>query len=207
MEFSGAFAACPLVAILRGLEPADAPAIGEALVSSGFTIIEVPLNSPDPLKSIGILAERFRNRAMIGAGTVLSPDAVRQVAGAGGRFVVSPNVDIPTIEATRECGMDSIPGYYTATEAFTALAAGATALKLFPADAADPAMLKAQRAVLPREVPILAVGGINTANMASWHAAGANGFGLGSNLYKPGKRANDVAIAARDLVAAARKLV
>ena len=150
LDFNSAFERCPLVAILRGLTPGEAPAIGDALAGEGFTLIEVPLNSPDPLKSIAILAERLATRALIGAGTVLTPQQVRDVAGAGGRFIVSPNTDKAVIEATRKCGMDSLPGYFTASEAFAALAAGASALKLFPVDAVDPATLKAHRAVLPK---------------------------------------------------------
>lgn len=193
LSFEAAFASCPLVAILRGLTPAEAVDIGEALVNAGFTLIEVPLNSPDPLASIAALAERFADRAMIGAGTVLTVEQVAAVRGAGGQFIVSPNTDVDVIRATREAGMDSLPGYFTASEAFAALRAGASALKLFPADGVSPVMLKAQRAVLPKDAKVLAVGGINSRNIADWIAAGADGFGLGSNLYKPGKSASDVA--------------
>ena len=205
-DFEGAFAACPLVAILRGLTPQEAPAIGDALVEAGFTIIEVPLNSPDPLRSIAILAERIGDRAMIGAGTVLMAQQVREVFAAQGCFVVSPNSDAAVIGEARSLGLAAMPGYYTATEAFAALSAGATALKLFPADGAQPAMLKAQRAVLPNDVKVLAVGGINPDNMAQWRAAGADGFGLGSNLYKPGKLAEEVHEAALAMAAAVRRL-
>jgi len=206
IAFDTAFAACPLVAILRGLTPGEAPAIGDALVDAGFTLIEVPLNSPEPLKSIKILSERIGDRAMIGAGTVLEVQQVRDVHAAKGRFIVSPNVDKAVISQTRWLGMDSLPGFYTPTEAFTAIAAGATALKLFPADGAQPAMLKAQRAVLPRDMKVLVVGGINAGNMAQWHSVGADGFGLGSNLYKPGKKPDAVGADARALVNEARKL-
>ncbi|WP_095011917.1 2-dehydro-3-deoxy-6-phosphogalactonate aldolase [Tsuneonella mangrovi] len=205
-QFERAFAACPLVAILRGLTPAEAPAIGEALVEAGFTLIEVPLNSPDPCKSIGILAEALAGRAMIGAGTVLTPAQVAEVASVGCQFIVSPNVDTAVIKATLAAGMVSLPGYYTSSEAFAALSSGASALKLFPADGASPAMLKAQRAVLPQGTKVLAVGGISETTMQSWRDVGADGFGLGSNLYKPGKDAATVAADAEALVRAVRKL-
>jgi 2-dehydro-3-deoxyphosphogalactonate aldolase len=192
-RFDRAFADCPLVAILRGLTPAEAPAIGDALVDAGFTLIEVPLNSPDPLASIRLMADRLAGRALVGAGTVLTVEQVDAVASAGGTLIVSPNTDTRVIAAATARGLISLPGYYTASEAFAALAAGASALKLFPADAADPAMLKAHRAVLPRDTRVLAVGGITPATMAPWRAAGADGFGLGSHLYRPGKPATEVA--------------
>ena len=197
MNFAQAFAACPLVAILRGLTPEEAPAIGDALADAGFTLIEVPLNSPDPFASIRLLADRLAGRALVGAGTVLTVEQVGQVADAGGTLIVSPNTNPDVIRATVAAGLISMPGYFTPSEGFAALAAGATALKLFPADGTSPAMLKAQRAVLPRDVPVLAVGGITPDNMAEWKAAGANGYGLGSNLYKPGKPAAEVAEDAR----------
>lgn len=200
MNFAQAFAACPLVAILRGLTPAEAPAIGDALVDAGFTLVEVPLNSPDPFASIRILADRLAGRALVGAGTVLTVEQVGQVADAGGTLVVSPNTNPDVIRATVAAGLISMPGYFTPSEAFAALAAGATALKLFPADGTTPAMLKAQRAVLPRDVPVLAVGGITPETMVAWRAAGADGYGLGSNLYRPGKSAADVATDARRYV-------
>lgn len=205
-DFESAFSTCPLVAILRGITPLEVLDVGEALADAGFTLIEVPLNSPNPLISIQLLAERLEGRALVGAGTVLTPEDARDVSLSGGRFVVSPNVNVATIEATLSCGMDSLPGYFTVTEAFTALDAGATALKLFPADGANPAMLKAQRAVLPADMRILAVGGIDASNMEQWLAAGANGFGLGSNLYKPGKSVTDIGKDAGTLVAQIRKL-
>lgn len=200
LDFDKAFEACPLVAILRGLTPDEAPAIGDALADAGFTLIEVPLNSPDPLTSIAALVDRLGDRALIGAGTVLTPGQVRDVGAAGGRFIVSPNTDTAVIAATRDGSMDSLPGYFTASEAFAALAAGATALKLFPADAVDPAMLKAHRAVLPPSTRVLAVGGINAQTMGPWIEAGADGFGLGSNLYKAGKGAAAVAADARAMI-------
>ena len=197
MNFAQAFAACPLVAILRGLTPDEAPAIGDALADAGFTLIEVPLNSPDPLASIRLMADRLAGRALIGAGTVLTVEQVRQVADAGGTLIVSPNTNPDVIRASVAAGLVSMPGYFTPSEGFAALAAGATALKLFPADGTTPAMLKAQRAVLPRDVPVLAVGGVTPETMVAWHKAGADGYGLGSNLYKPGKPAADVATDAR----------
>jgi 2-dehydro-3-deoxyphosphogalactonate aldolase len=202
MNFAQAFAACPLVAILRGLTPAEAPAIGDALADAGFTLIEVPLNSPDPFASIRLMADRLAGRALVGAGTVLTVEQVGQVADAGGTLVVSPNTNPDVIRATVAAGLISMPGYFTPSEAFAALATGATALKLFPADGTSPAMLKAQRAVLPRDTPVLAVGGITPDNMAEWKASGANGYGLGSNLYKPGKPAADVAADARRYIQA-----
>ncbi|WP_242096348.1 2-dehydro-3-deoxy-6-phosphogalactonate aldolase [Sphingomonas sp. CROZ-RG-20F-R02-07] len=201
-RFDLAFAACPLVAILRGITPAEAPAIGDALVAAGITLIEVPLNSPDPFASIALLAERLGDRALVGAGTVLTTDQVTQVAAAGGTIIVSPNTDPAVIAASVAGGLISLPGYYTASEAFAALRAGATALKLFPADATPPALLKAQRAVLPKALRVLAVGGITPETMAAWRAAGADGFGLGSNLYRPGKPAADVARDAAAYIAA-----
>ena len=203
-RFEAAFAACPLVAILRGLTPEEAPAVGDALVDAGFTLIEVPLNSPDPLRSIALLAERLAGRALVGAGTVLQPAQVEAVGAAGGRLIVSPNVDAAVIRATRALGLVSLPGYQTPTEAFTALAAGATALKLFPADVASTAALRAHRAVLPSGTRVLAVGGVTPEGIAAWRAASADGFGLGSSLYRPGKAAADVARDAAAFVAATR---
>lgn len=199
--FADRLAACPLVAILRGLTPADAEAIGAALVDAGIRIIEVPLNSPDPLASIARLARCFGADALIGAGTVLDPADVRRVADAGGRIIVAPNVNPPVIAAAAAAGLVAAPGYFTPSEAFTALAAGAHALKLFPAEAATPAVLKAQRAVLP-DVPILVVGGVTPEAMPGWRAAGAAGFGLGGGLYRPGLAAAEVAARARRYVAA-----
>lgn len=191
--FDTAFARAPLVAILRGLTPAEAPAVGDALVAAGFTLIEVPLNSPDPFDSIRLLVERVGDRAMIGAGTVLTVEDVARVADVGGTLIVSPNTDVEVIGATAARGLISLPGYFTASEGFAALKAGATGLKLFPADGTTPGYLKAQRAVLPKQTRMLAVGGIVPENLAAWRAAGADGFGLGSNLYRPGKSADAVA--------------
>lgn len=205
-DFAAAFARCPLVAILRGIRPAEAEAIGEALADAGFSLMEVPLNSPDPLQSIERLAKRLEGRAMVGAGTVLTPGQVREIAQAGGRIIVSPNADPEVIAATVAAGLTSLPGCFTATEAFAALAAGAHGIKFFPAEAMSPAVLKALCAVLPREVPKLAVGGITADIMASWVEAGAHGFGLGSALYSEGATADAVAVKAAVFVTAWRDL-
>lgn len=200
--FSRRFAQCPLVAILRGVTPDEVEGIGAALIEAGVQIIEVPLNSPDPLASIARLARRFGDEALIGAGTVIDPADVVRVADAGGRLIVAPNTDPQVIRATCSAGLVAAPGYFTPSEAFAALAAGAHALKLFPAEAASPAVVKAQRAVLPAEVPLIVVGGITPEKVAAYLAAGADGFGLGSALYAPGLAADDVAERARAFVAA-----
>ena len=200
--FETCFGACPLVAILRGVGPEEVEAIGEALVEAGIRIIEVPLNSPRPLDSIARLAARFGDRALIGAGTVLQPGQVAGVAEAGGRLIVSPSTRIDVIQASVAAGLVSAPGYFTPSEAFAAIDAGAHMLKLFPAEAAPPAVVKAQRAVLPPSVPLVVVGGITPDRMAAYRAAGADGFGLGSALYRPGQNAAEVATQARAFLAA-----
>ncbi len=200
--FDAAFATLPLVAILRGLRPEEAEAVGEALVEAGFTLIEVPLNSPDPLDSIARLARSLAGRAIVGAGTVLTVDAVAAVEAAGGTMIISPNADVRVIAAAAERGLVALPGISTPTEAFAALGAGATALKLFPAEGSSPSVLKAMRAVLPAGVRVLPVGGIGPDTMAPWIAAGAAGFGLGSALYKPGLGAGEVGANARAFVRA-----
>ena len=200
--FDTAFARCPLVAILRGVKPDEVEEIGEALVSAGFTLIEVPMNSPDPLDSIARLAKRFAGRAQIGAGTVLTEEQVAAVEAAGGTMIISPNANLKVIAASAARGLVSLPGIFTMSEAFAALETGATALKLFPAEAASPNVLKAMRAVLPKAARVLPVGGIAPDNMAPWRAAGAPGFGLGSALYKPGMTAEQVGANARAFVAA-----
>ncbi|CAN7435963.1 2-dehydro-3-deoxy-6-phosphogalactonate aldolase [Phenylobacterium sp. LjRoot225] len=205
-RFAEAFDACPLVAILRGVTPAEAPEVGEALVEAGFTLIEVPLNSPSPYDSIARLASRLAGRAVVGAGTVLSPDQVPRVAAAGGALVVSPNTEPGVIRATVETGLISLPGYFTPTEGFAALAAGAHALKLFPAEGGSPAFLKAQRAVLPGDAKVLAVGGVTRETMPAWRAAGADGFGLGSALYSAGKPVEAIARDARRFTTALLQL-
>jgi 2-dehydro-3-deoxyphosphogalactonate aldolase len=195
---------CPLVAIIRGVTPADVEAIGAAIYEAGIRIIEVPLNSPQPLDSISILAKTLGDRALIGAGTVLSVEDVGRVCDAGGRIVVSPSTDTEVIAATAAAGMVSAPGFYTPSEAFQALKAGAHALKLFPAEAASPAVVKAMRAVLPKQVPLLVVGGVRPDNMRAYIDAGANGFGLGSGVYKPGQSAAEVSQQARAYVEGVR---
>ena len=191
----------PLIAILRGLTPAEAPAVGDAIVESGFRLLEVPLNSPQPLDSIALMRERFPD-AMVGAGTVLTAQQVRDVHAAGGVLVVSPNFNAEVVAETARLGMISLPGVATPSEAFAALAAGATGLKLFPAEAASPAVVKAWLAVLPKGTPLMPVGGISPSNMTEWRNAGATGFGIGSALYKPGKAANAVRDDAQQFVAA-----
>jgi 2-dehydro-3-deoxyphosphogalactonate aldolase len=191
-EFERHLSSCPLIAILRGVEPAEVEAIGDALVGAGIGIIEVPLNSPDPYRSIARLRAHLGHRALVGAGTVLEPEQVGLVARAGGQIVVSPNTNPPVIAATVEAGLVSAPGYFTPTEAFAALRAGAHALKLFPAEAAGPAVVKAQRAVLPRAIPLIVVGGVSPALMKGYLEAGADGFGLGGGLYRPGDDARTV---------------
>jgi len=178
----------PLVAILRGLTPADAPSIGAALDSAGFSLIEVPLNSPQPLASIATLIAQLPN-ALVGAGTVLTTAQVREVHGAGGQLIVSPNFDAEVVRLAVQLGMVCLPGVMTPTEAFAALAAGASGIKLFPAELVPPAGVKALRAVLSAQTLVLPVGGITPEAMAPYLAAGASGFGLGSALYKPGKSA------------------
>ena len=183
-----ALAQLPLIAILRGLTPAEAPAIGQALVDSGFAIIEVPLNSPEPLKSIAALTQQFP-LTLIGAGTVLNAQQVKDVHAAGGRLVVAPNFNPAVVAQALALNMVVLPGVATPTEAFAALDAGAHGLKLFPAEMISPAIVKAMRAVLPKAAALMPVGGIKPDNMASYRAAGATGFGLGSALYAPGRSA------------------
>ena len=178
---------CPLIAIIRGVRPDEAEAIGEAIYEGGIRIIEVPLNSPEPLKSIERLAQKFGERMLVGAGTVLDPTDVGRVREVGGRIIVSPDTNPEVISAAASAGLVSSPGYFTPSEAFVAIRAGATSLKLFPAEGATPAVLKAHLAVIPREIPILIVGGVQPDNMRPWLDAGAAGFGLGGGLYKPGQ--------------------
>lgn len=176
----------PLIAILRGVQPDEVVAVGRTLSEAGFRVLEVPLNSPHPFASIRRLSEALDDSHLIGAGTVMTPQHVEQLAAAGGRLVVMPHADTAVIGAAKAANMVCTPGVATPTEAFAALAAGADGLKLFPADQVGPAGLKAWRAVLPPEVAVLPVGGIDANNMTPWVAAGARGFGIGSALYKPG---------------------
>lgn len=192
----------PLIAILRGIDPTEAIPICEALVAAGVTIIEVPLNSPRPLDSIRAMADAFADVALIGAGTVLTPEQVAEVHDAGGRMIVSPDCDPAVIEATRERGMKSYPGALTPTECFRALKCGADGIKVFPAMRMGTDGLMALRAVLPVETQVYMVGGVAPSNMAEWRHSGASGFGLGTSLYRPGATVEDVAAAARQTVAA-----
>jgi 2-dehydro-3-deoxyphosphogalactonate aldolase len=192
----------PLIAILRGLDPAAAVAVGAALIEAGLTRIEVPLNSPEPLLSIRRLAAAFGEVAQIGAGTVLSPAEVEAVAEAGGRLIVSPNTDPEVIAASKRLGLESLPGAFTATECFSALRAGADGVKLFPASHLGPSGLKALRAVLPPAAQVYAVGGVGPDDFAAWRAAGASGFGIGGALYAPGGSPEAVGAVAREVVAA-----
>lgn len=200
--FRTRLAECPLVGILRGVRPDEIVAIGDALVEAGIGIIEIPLNSPEPYRSIEALAAHLGNGIVVGAGTVLTTEQVGRVAAAGGRIIVSPSTDPDVIAASVAAGLVSSPGYFTPSEAFLALKAGAHAIKLFPAEAATPAVIRAQRAVLPKEVPLLVVGGVKADDVARWFEAGASGFGLGSALYKPGQTAAQVGAQARAFVAA-----
>ncbi|WP_447776963.1 2-dehydro-3-deoxy-6-phosphogalactonate aldolase [Variovorax boronicumulans] len=200
-KFNAAMQALPLVAILRGLSPAEAADVGDAIVEPGFRLLEVPLNSPRPLESIALMRPRFPT-ALVGAGTVLDAKQVREVHAAGGELIVSPNFNAEVIREAARLGLVCLPGVMTPTEAFGALAAGATGLKLFPAELASPAVVKALLAVLPAGTPVMPVGGISPDNMGTWRAAGAAGFGIGSSLYKPGKTATAVREDAQRFVSA-----
>ena len=197
MTLDDALLKMPLIAILRGMAPPEAADMGKALVDAGFTIMEVPLNSPDPFASIATLHEAYGDTAIVGAGTVLHAEDVARVADAGGRIVVSPNFDADVVRATKRCGLISVPGVLTPTEAFQALDAGADALKLFPGDLLTPKVVGAMRAVLPPEVAVVVTGGVSVDNAAAWLAGGATGLGIGSALYKKGKTVEEVAADAR----------
>ncbi|MBP1844836.1 2-dehydro-3-deoxyphosphogalactonate aldolase [Rhizobium petrolearium] len=204
MTFEEALKACNLVAILRGIKPEEAESVGEVLIEAGWRIIEVPLNSPEPLKSIERLVKRFGDTALIGAGTVLTPAQVADVAATGAKVIISPNANPAVIKASRAAGMVSLPGVATPTEAFAAIEAGATGIKAFPAEAIPPLIIKAWKAVLPKEIPVLAVGGVTPENMVAYAQAGAAGFGIGSSLYKPGTDIASVAEKARKFIEAMR---
>lgn len=201
MELKPYLDRCPLVAILRGVRPEEVGGIAHALADSAFAIVEVPLNSPNPLDSIALLAREFGDRLLIGAGTVMTPDDVGRIAEAGGRLIVTPHAAADVVRAAKARGMLAVPGFFTPAEAFAMLAAGADALKLFPAEGGSPAMLKAIRAVLPGGTMVLPVGGIDASNMTPWLSAGAAGFGIGSSIYKPGDTAEVVTAKARALQA------
>jgi len=193
--------AIPVVAILRGLQPDEASEIAQALLNAGITMMEVPLNRPRALESISLIADNFENKIMVGAGTVLTAGAVEDVANAGGKFIVAPNTDVDVILKTKELGLKSCPGVYTASEAFEAIKLGADYLKLFPCDDISPKTIKALKTILPDNIPLLCVGGINEKTIPSFLAAGADGFGIGSNIYKPGISAEDVFKNAQSLMA------
>ena len=191
----------PLVAILRGLSPEEALDVGRAIVNAGFHILEVPLNSPDPLRSIQILATAFPN-VLVGAGTVTTAQQVRDIKAAGGQLIISPHLDDNVVCETVNLGLISLPGVATPSEAFKAIALGAHGLKLFPAEMISPAVVKAMRAVLPGHIRLIPVGGIGTHNMADYRKSGASGFGIGSALYAPGKSAQAVGESAAAFVKA-----
>jgi 2-dehydro-3-deoxyphosphogalactonate aldolase len=197
----------PLIAILRGVTPAEVSDIAAALTDAGITQIEVPLNSPDPLASISRLARDFGDDALVGAGTVLTVEEVTSVAEAGGKLIVSPNCDPGVITATKARDMQSWPGVFTPTEAFAALKAGADGLKLFPGSMAGPGGLSAMRAILPAGTQVYAVGGAGPENFGEWITASADGFGLGTALYRPGLTAKEIGARARDIVAAYRAAI
>jgi 2-dehydro-3-deoxyphosphogalactonate aldolase len=190
-----------LVAILRGVAPEEVEAIAAVLEEEGISIVEVPFNSPRPLESIARLARRFGERLLIGAGTLMQPEQAGQVADAGGRLVVTPHAHVGVVRAAKAAGLIALPGFFTPTEAFAVLEAGADAIKLFPSEAGSPAMLKAMRAVLPPGTMVLPVGGIGAGNMRPWLDAGAAGFGIGSAIYAPGDTAGMVREKAQKLLA------
>ena len=204
MRFEDYLQQMPLVAILRGVKPEEVVTVGSSLIDAGITIIEVPLNSPEPYDSISLLATEFGGRALIGAGTVLTAEQAQRVIAAGGKLVVSPNMNPAVIRTTKTLGGLSAPGCLTPTEVFTALDAGADAIKIFPAEMASPKVIKAMRAVLPADAKLIIVGGVNADNMQDFLAAGADGFGIGSALFKPGRPEGAIRTAAEGQVAVLR---
>ena len=205
MTLNEALASCGIIAILRGVSPAEVEMVATALFDAGVRIVEVPLNSPDPFTSIEILSKAFAGRMIVGAGTVLSPQDVNLLKQHGGSISVSPDCNPTVITRALELGLEPLPGVFTPTEAFTAIRAGASHLKLFPAEAASPQLVKAWKAVLPKHVLLHAVGGVTPQNMAEWLACGVAGFGIGSNLYKSGMTPAEVGASAHQLVTAWRK--
>jgi 2-dehydro-3-deoxyphosphogalactonate aldolase len=205
MDINEALEACPIIAILRGVTPGDVIDVSDTLFAAGIRIVEVPLNSPDPFNSIGKLAKHFAGRMVVGAGTVLNTDDVDRLKQSGGTISVSPDCNPAVIAHAVAVGLEPLPGVFTPTEAFAAIRAGAKHLKLFPAEAASPATVKAWRAVLPKDVKVHAVGGVTPSNMAEWLACGVSGFGIGSSLYKPGLSLSAVSESANTLVAAWRR--
>ena len=195
---------CPLVAILRGVQPAEAESIGFALERAGVCIIEVPLNSPSPFESIAILSRKFGHRILIGAGTLTKPSQVGEVAAAGGQLIVTPHADLAIVRTAKDAGLLAFPGFFNPTEAFALLEAGADAIKLFPAEVLGPPMLKALRAVLPKSAIVIPVGGVDAKHVGPWMAAGALGLGVGSSIYKPGDDARIVEAKAQALLEAVR---
>jgi len=195
---------CPLIAILRGVRPDEVIPICAALEAAGLAIVEVPLNSPQPLESIRLLAESFGDRLLVGAGTVMTPAQVEEIAGVGGRLIVTPHADPEIVRAAKRLGMAAAPGFFTPAEAFSLLNAGADAIKLFPAEGSNPAALRGMRAIFPSGTLVIPVGGIAPDNIGIWHEAGAAGYGIGSSIYKPGDTAEVVGRKAAALVAACR---
>jgi 2-dehydro-3-deoxyphosphogalactonate aldolase len=206
MTFADAVSECGLIAILRGIATVEVEAVGQSLFDAGIRVAEIPLNSPDPFTSIQKMSAAFKGQLIVGAGTVLSPQDVNLLKAYGGEISVSPDCNKAVIARAKELGMEPLPGVFTTTEAFAAIRAGATHLKLFPAEAASPVTVKAWRAVFPRHVKLYAVGGITPANMQGWIDAGVAGFGIGSNIYKQGFTTADVARSAKEFVAAWRAL-
>ncbi|MDE2332903.1 MAG: 2-dehydro-3-deoxy-6-phosphogalactonate aldolase [Rhodospirillales bacterium] len=200
LKLAEALGRCPLVAILRGVRPEEAEEIATTLEAAGIVIVEVPLNSPDPLDSIARLARRFAGRLLVGAGTVRRPEEVAEVAAAGGRLIVMPHADAAVVAQAKARDLIAVPGFFSPSEAFAMLDAGADALKFFPAEAVPPATLRALRAVLPSGTMVLPVGGMDATTIPAWRSAGAAGFGIGSALYRPGDTAADVGLKARALL-------
>src|ERR1041385_1223168 len=204
MDLRAALSYCPVAAILRGVKPDEIDAIGDALIEAGITVIEVPLNSPQPFESIRRLAARHGPHALVGAGTVLDAADVASLKEAGGQLVVAPNFDANVVRAAKAAGLAALPGVMTPSEGFAALKAGADGLKLFPGEIIPPAVFKAWRAVCPADTLLLAVGGIGVDNLKAYAEAGASGYGTGSALYKPGRPAAETAKLAKALVSAAK---